>query len=159
MKTLAFLKTINYLQRFSSPNLYGFSPFLSLLFLSLLTFKQTFLKNLRVSLCIPRSNWLAAFGSFRAGSALLDSRWILFNRSALSGMAIPSSSMVRVLSMTDFTVYGPLVRGSGLRLSSVAGFSYLSLYPMRGSVVPVFGRFTLRGGCSTYTSSPGCTSI
>lgn len=79
--------------------------------------------------------------------------------SRLTGMATPSLSMVKVLSLSDYTVYVPVVHDSSLRLSSQTSFSKLSLHPMSGSVAPLFGRCTFRGGRSMYTWLGDCTSI
>lgn len=54
---------------------------------------------------------------------------------------------------------GLVVRDNSLRCHSVAVSSKLWLHPVRGPVVPLTGRRTLRGGRSMRTRSPGCTSI
>lgn len=64
----------------------------------------------------------------------------------LMGMATPFFLLVTVLSAAGRTLYGSVVWDSSLRLHYVAFFSWLLLCPTGGSVVPLSGHSTLRGG-------------
>lgn len=90
----------------------------------------------------------------KVGSALSSTRSILIIRLRLTGMATPSLSLLRVLSVANCNVYGPVLRDNSLRLRSVAVSFKLPLYPMTGSAVSLSERRTLRGGRPMFTLSP-----